>query len=345
MPFLQITAAMIVGRRRPVGAFALQCWAALAIVVATFAGLCRADDEPCVAVNCGPGCVDFWVIDTHCVPCCGDFLDAIDRIAIWHCEPTGWVRYSREGFMAATDSDLPICFYVHGIFSNEKAGLDQAHELFGNVGAGLPPFRGVLWSWPSNYECGMSIRDQVYRGIENTQSQAFYLATIIDSLGPRVAVSMVGHSLGGRAVVATLHGLAAREIGGQPLAEPTYPEPRPIQAALLAPAIDPFSLWPGREYGGALSQVDRMLISFNPEDRVLRGYERHFDREALGLRGLSAPAARNEDFKKVLNVNANPAVGKRHLPSVYFESPIVAGWLRGFVGYLQPPEFAGSPPR
>jgi hypothetical protein len=185
-------AATIAGRWRNAALVAVRCCAALTFALALLAGDGRASDEPCVAVNCGPGCVDFWVIDTHCVPCCGNFLDVIDRIAIWHCEPTGWVRYSREGFVAATDSGLPVCFYIHGIFSNEKAALDQAHDLFGNVGAGLPPFRGVLWSWPSNYECGMSIRDQVYRGIANTQSQAFYLATIIDSLGPRVAISLVG---------------------------------------------------------------------------------------------------------------------------------------------------------
>ena len=333
-----------VAARWPRAIATVQCCAALALMLVWLSGDCPANDEPCAVTCCGPGCVDFWVINTRCVPCCGNFTDAIDRIAIWHCEPNGWVRYSREGFAAATDSDLPMCFYIHGIFSNEKAAMNQARDLFGKVGAGLPPFRGVLWSWPSDFECGMSIRDQVYRGIAATQSQAFYLATIIDSLGPRVAVSLVGHSLGGRAVVATLHGLAAREIGGQPLAEPLYPEPRPIQAALIAPAIDPFSLWPDRQYGRALSQVDRMLISYNPDDRVLRAYERHFDREALGLRGLPMPAAPAADFQKVRHVNANPAVGKRHLPSVYFTSPMVANWLRGYVGYLQEPEFVGSPP-
>ena len=298
----------------------------------------------CATCQCGPGCVDYWMIDTRSAPCRGNFVEALDQIVIWHCEGAGWVRYGREQFLAATDSTLPICFYVHGIFSGESAAQKQARDLFQKVGSGMPPFRGVLWTWPSDFECGTSVRDQVYRGIAASQSQAFYMASIIDQLGPRVAVSLVGHSLGCRTVTATLHGLAAREIAGQPLLEPRYPAPRPMQAALIAPAIDPFSLWPTGQYGLALRQVDRILITYNPDDRVLHAFESRFDRRALGLRGLPRPATGGENFQKVIQINANPSVGKHHLPSVYFKSPMAATWLRGFVGYLEEPEFVGAPP-
>jgi hypothetical protein len=293
--------------------------------------------------TCGPGCIDFWFISTKCLPCGGNFVDQLDHIPIWHCEASGWVRYSRQQFVEATDSDVPICFYIHGLFSNDRMAMSQARDLFGKVSAGLPPFRGILWTWPSQFECGVSVRDQVNRANEGSQSQAFYMASIVDSLGPRVAVSLIGHSLGCRTIAATLHGIAARQIAGQPLPPPRFVAPRPIQATLIAPAIDPFALWPNREYGKALSQVDRMLITFNPEDRVLRGFERRFDRRALGLRGLPQPAAGNEDFQKVFQVNANPAIGKKHLPSAYFDSPIAANWLRGFITYLDEPEFPGGP--
>lgn len=318
--------------------------AVVAIVLASLAASSVAKAGDCATCPCGPGCVDLWYINTRCAPCCGNFREALDQIAIWHCEAGDWVRYSREQFLAATDSTLPICFYVHGIFSGEHTAQKQARELFQKVGAGMPPFRGVLWTWPSDFECGMSIRDQVYRGIATSQSQAFYLASIIDQLGPRVAVSLVGHSLGCRAVTATLHGLAAREIAGQPLSEPRYPAPRPIQAALIAPAIDPYSLRPTGQYGLALRQVDRILITYNPRDRVLHAFESRFDRRALGLRGLPRPAAGAENFQKVIQINANPSVGKHHVPSAYFKSPMVATWLRGFVGFLEEPEFVGAPP-
>lgn len=313
------------------------------ILALAFVGAAKANDgRPCCA--CGPGCIDFWMISTRGVPCCGDFASSVDRIAVFHCEPTGWVRYSREQFLAATDSDVPVTFYVHGIFSDGDLALKQARDLFGKVGAGLPPFRGVVWTWPSDFVKGVSVREQVERANAATQAQSFYLASFIDGLGERVPVSLVGHSLGCRTVAATLHGLAARQIAGQPLGEPAFAAPRPLQAALVAPAIEPFSLLPGGEYGSAINQVQRILITYNPNDRVLRLYEQLFDRRAVGLRGLPLPAAGADVYAKVLQVNATPAVGKRHLPSPYFDSPIVASWLRGFAGYQEEPQFAPPVP-
>src|SRR5487761_1191263 len=226
----------------------LRC-AGMALVVASLTSGSLGNDRGCAGRGPGPGCVDFWVVSSRDAPCSGDFLKNLGRIAFWHAEAGGWAKYTLEQFLAATESTLPICFYVHGVFSGEPAALTQARDLFEQVGAGMPPFRGVLWSWPSDFECGTSVRDQVRRGIATSQAQAYYLATIIDMLGPRVAVSLVGHSLGCRTVSATLHGLAAREIAGQPLSEPRSPAPRPIQAALIAPAIDPMSLWPKGRYG------------------------------------------------------------------------------------------------
>lgn len=318
--------------------------AACAVLMLVFLAAASGDGGLCCRA-CGPGCIDFWMISTRGVPCRGDFASALDRIAIFHCEPAGWVRYTREQFLAATDSDVPITFYVHGIFSNERLAINQARDLFGNVGASLPPFRGVLWTWPSDFVPGVSVRDQMEQANAATQSQAFYMASFIDSLAARVPVSLVGHSLGCRTVAATLHGLAARQIAGQPLAEPAFAAPRPIQAALIAPAIDPISLWPGGEYGSAINQVQRFLITYNPDDRVLRLFEKFFDGRAVGLRGLPRPARGAEAFAKVRQVNANPAVGKRHFPSAYFDSPIVATSLRGFVGYLDEPRFAPAAPQ
>ncbi|HET6883641.1 MAG TPA: hypothetical protein VFI31_26040 [Pirellulales bacterium] len=318
---------------------------AAAAIVACLLGNRSSADSPCTVVCNGPGCIDFWVIDTRSAPPCGDYQSNMGRIAYFHCEPTGWVRYSLEGFVAATDTEVPVTFYVHGLFSKADSSLKQARDLFGTVGAGLPAFRGVLWSWPSDFECGMSIPDQAERGVAHTPVEAFYLASVIDRLGPRVAVSLVGHSLGTRIVVAALHGLATRTIRGQALPPVQFPQPRPIQAALIAAAIEPHALWPGGEYEGVISQIDHLLISHNCEDRVLRADERVFKHLALGRRGLPIPAAKSQEFlEKVSQVDANPAVGKRHVPTVYFESPMVAGWLRPYVGYLQAPDFGPQPP-
>jgi hypothetical protein len=280
----------------------------------------------------GPGCIDRWVVSTHRVPPCGNLVEAMDRIAVWHREPAGWVPYSLAAFITALDSDVPVWFYVHGIFSSSEAAAKEAQKLFANVGAGMPPFRGVLWLWPADYQLGASLREQMNRAIANSRAEAFYLATILQSLGPAAEVQLVGHSFGCQIVCAALEALAKRESVVQSVGGTSPPR---LRAALLAPTIDPCSLLPGGEFSGALSQVERMLVSYNPDDLALWAYEEIHQRRALGLRGLPLGATAYAPGR-LLEVNASPAVSLRHSASVYFDSPRVAAWLRGFFSEIRP---------
>lgn len=298
---------------------------ALAVVLGLIVGDVHAAELPYAIVHGGPGCIDRWVVSTHGAPPCGNLVEAMDRIAIWHREPAGWVPYSLGAFVAAIDSDVPVCFYVHGIFTSAEAAGKEAQKLFVNVGAGMPPFRGVLWLWPADYQLGASLREQMNRAIANSRAEAFYLATILQSLGPNAEVQLVGHSFGCQIVVAALHGLARRESVVQSVGGTCAPR---LRAALLAPTIDPCSLSPGGEFNGALSQVDRMLVSYNPDDVALWAYEQIHQRRALGLRGLPVGSA-SPQFN-LLEVNSSPALGIRHSASVYFDSPQIGAWLRGF---------------
>ncbi|HET6882828.1 MAG TPA: alpha/beta hydrolase [Pirellulales bacterium] len=284
-----------------------------------------ATEIPYALQGSGPGCIDDWIVSAHQLTCCGDAAEAVEQLQIWHREPGGWVRYGYSAFIAAIASDVPVTIYIHGIFATVESATRESDNLFRKVGAGLPPFRGIVWLWPSDYQFGVSFRDQVDRALAHGQLQAACLATIIRSVELSTPVNLVGHSLGCDIVGATLHRLATAGIGVTDCTRR-----RMLQALLLAPTIERCSLWPGGEFSGALSQVDRLLVTYNPEDVALLAYEQIHQGAALGLHGLPPPT-QPEQALKLLQINAHPAVGVRHTPYVYFESPLVAPLLRSFL--------------
>lgn len=289
-------------------------------------GLEAAQTPP--AVCSGPGCIDFWIVTTHRVPLSPDPAAAMNQLTVWHREPAGWIAYPYAAFVAAIDSDVPVCFYVNGIFTSAEPATKEAQQLFINVGAGLPPFRGVHWLWPSDYECGVGLREQVNRALVRSQAESYYLAATIQSLQNTPAVSLIGHSFGCQIVAETLARLGRCRIAGQANAG-SCGSPIHLQAALIAPTIEPCSLLPGGDLSAALLSVDRLLITHNPDDVALHVYEQIHQRRALGLSGL--PAMASGPSAKVIQVDAGPAVFFRHSAAIYFNSPLVAGWLRDFV--------------
>lgn len=287
------------------------------------------------ALSGGPGCVDYWVVSARELPLGVTTTQAMERLVVWHREPSGWVRYSCPAFITALNSDVPVTFYVHGIFATAESSTAHSKKLFTEVAAGTPPFRGVLWLWPSDYQYGVSPREQVDRALVHGRVQACCLATILGSTDCTATVNLIGHSLGCEIIAAALHKLATGNIARQELIEPAVIRPRQIQAVLLAPTIGPHSLSPGGEYSAALGQVDRLVVTYNRDDLALAAYEEIRQRASLGLVGLPLPT-QPQPRPKLLQVNARPAVGIRHSPSLYFDSPLITEWLRGFVSEAPP---------
>lgn len=322
MPATSVAAA-------PTSAFyARRCVAVLVLTATVFSGRLEGAQTQPVAYG-GPGCIDFWIVSTCRVPPGRNPAEALDRIVVWHREPAGWIAYSYSAFVASTDTNVPVCFYVNGIFTSAESAGNESQKLFVNVGAGLPPFRGVHWQWPSDYEYGVSLREQVNRALARSQMESLYLATTIESLRTVPTVSLVGHSLGCQIVAETLARLGRCRSAAPAIAGPCGRQPPHLQAALIAPAIDPCSLSPGGALDGALRPVDRLLLTYNPDDVALHIYEQIHQRRALGLDGLSAITSVRT--AKVIQIDAGPAVFFRHSASIYYDSPRVAEWLRGFV--------------
>jgi hypothetical protein len=235
------------------------------------------------------------------------------------------------------DSSVPTTFFVHGSFLDHKgavrAGWRFYHEFLGEVGA----FRLVLWSWPAERIPGMNAVDNLRVKMGGSEKQGYYLAALIEQLDRELPLSLVGHSLGGRSICAALEGLASGEVSGEALppgvtgALGQAGDRRAIRAGLLVPAFDPRFLWPGGRYGNALSQVDGILVVFNPRDRLLRAHARVISPWLLGRNGMAQPERLGENRHKLVEVNSQGWVHHGHIFIRYAKSPQAVDWLRRYV--------------
>jgi hypothetical protein len=277
----------------------------------------------------------FWVVNTRCAPDCSGFQRGLERITYWREEERGWVRYSREDFLLSMQASVPVTFYVHGNGLKERGAISAGRKIYREIGRGVPQFRLVLWSWPAEHRRGIGPIDNFLLKAHLADNQAYYLAWLIDQVDPHVPITVAGHSFGGRTVISTLHTLAVWQVKNEPLPPRQYTGYRPLQAAAIGAAIEYDSLLPGRRHQFALTQADRLAVTVNPRDRILRAFARIISAPVISVSGV--PAARLPAEQRARLVQLYPSVGKAHRWTRYAQSPPTADLLRPYMIYFGAP--------
>jgi len=155
-------------------------------------------------------------------------------------------------------------------------------------------------------------------------AQCYYLARVLDRIDPDVSTGLVGFSYGARVITGALHLLAGGSLKGRALAEPTSADRIPYRAALLAPALDADSLVPGRRNGLALTQVERVLITVNRCDPILKLYplvDKCNCHEAMGYTGPAGLNRLGPARELIELVDVSCTVDGRHGWRFYFGDP------------------------
>ena len=263
---------------------------------------------------------ELWVVSTRslaCVSCspAEDFSPEVYRV---NCED--WHVANLHALLADSDPSIQTVLYVHG----NRIEPDEATERAWNVFRSLQDCYGersrvrlVFWSWPSDRVPGL-LRDVLAKA-DRANCEAYYLAQFLSRQVDGPPVHLVGFSFGARIVAGALHLLAGGSVSGYVMPAPV--SDLPLQATLLAPAIDSHSLTP---YGGfhlVLSQAERVRIVYNSQDPVLKRYwmmDRRERPRAMGYVGWEG-----DWDSRVEQTDVACEVGHSHWERDYFDSPTV----------------------
>ncbi|GAA5507488.1 hypothetical protein [Novipirellula caenicola] len=269
-----------------------------------------------------------WLVSTRAASSCSPSLSQTDRIKFWSSDVgVGWQSSTSANFFECVNGDpLPLCIYVHENRVSAEEAWGRAKAIYCQLQQSAPSanghFRLVMISWPSD-RIGVRPRPDAQIKAQRSEMHGYYLAWLLDQIDPRVPVSLFGSSYGPRLITAALHFRAGGTIAGYQLPPSgTYIGPT-VRVALFASALDSDWLLPHRHHGRALTQVEHMLIAYNPSDSVLHWYPRLNGRggpPALGAVGM-ATSCLGAERDKVQLMNVSRSVGKTHSWQAYEGSP------------------------
>jgi hypothetical protein len=321
-----LTMAMAGWKRVPIVAVSL------GIGILLSAGRARADevappDRPDGAMS------DVWIASTRHLPCCTPPENAGPQF--YRLQPDGaWAASDEQAFQASDRSTIATIVFIHGNRSDSGDAAEDGRCLCEELRQLAPgvPFRFVIWSWPADRIAGRNRKDLEVKA-ERSEVEAVYLARFLGRLHGDVPVSLIGYSYGGHAVVGALRLLAGGCFAGQALASPVSKRTAPTSAVLVAAATDWAGLGATACGPSALAPVDRLLVTRNGMDPVLRLYPHLYHRrgpEALGYAGPAGldPGDRNAQKVEVIDVSCE--VGKRHGWEWYRDAPTLRARLAGY---------------
>jgi hypothetical protein len=262
---------------------------------------------------------ELWVVSTRglrgasCGQCVADFNPTVEQFICGR----GWIKSSLAEFLSTDDNARTTAIFIHGNDTDASEAESRGRSLYRSLltsRCDMPPTRLVIWSWPSERVIPRYRKDAQLKACRTTV-EGYYLAQFIDQLGPQTPVSLGGYSYGAGVVTSGLHYLGGGTLDGRQLVERQHPDRDPANVILLGAAIANNWLLPGMRHQHALSQVERMVILFNPTDFVLHFYPRLWGGhgpEALGATGLAAPRRLGSERAKITQINVQPQLHRRH---------------------------------
>lgn len=153
-----------------------------------------------------PGEADIWRIETSYASHLSPTAEQVRKLVFYRWRENRWEKSSDEAFFENPDAAQPVIFYVHGNRTELNTAAMQGLSVLKSYPGEETP-RLVIWTWDSErVSCRPKI--EYYTKARYSDFQGFYLAEILEELGAKRHVILVGHSFGGRTILSAMHLLA-----------------------------------------------------------------------------------------------------------------------------------------
>ncbi len=290
--------------------------------------------------------VKYWVVSTRC---CRQTTDRCGIACRFTCHAvTNDCQIQPveiETLLSSLVPRAPVCIFTHGSFTNWEEVWEDADQTSRWLRSPCPqaPLNVIYFTWPSEGVFAMATNNALTTPVPNfdfailgrrAEVNGFYLADLIGALPPDNPVSLVGHSLGARAITSGLHLLGGGAVQKQVRWNPADCGNR-IRVVLAAAAIDHDWLNPGERYGCALQRAECLLSLRNGCDLALSLYplRRPFSSRALARSGFTRKDQRRlgEHVCQVSELDVNPLLHKHHSWPYYIRCSEIAAAISPYV--------------
>jgi hypothetical protein len=268
---------------------------------------------------------ELWMISTRHLGCPPWNNPENPDFQVLQYHPTeGWQDASWQLWLETGPQSVSTVVYVHGNRVDWSKAFRRgtlAYRALRRNTAATEPMRFVIWSWPSNQQCGP--RRDAESKADRADLECHYFARYLRSFGPESRLGLIGYSYGARIVSGGLHLVAGGCLDGHTLPEAGDLPPETVRVAMLAGALHNYWWLPGRRHDHCLSQVDQMLVLFNPCDPALRWYaklDRRNRPRALGAASVTCPHCLGDAGQCLEQRNVACEIGKTHDAEAYFGS-------------------------
>ncbi len=311
---------------------------------------------PIAATAAGTG-VKYWIVSTRCCKQSHDKCGVSCRF-VCHAvtEDCQCLPVCFEQVIAGQIPGAPTCVMVHGSFTRMKDVWEDSECTYRWLRAPCPqvPLNFIYFTWPSEGPFALVPHKPLSTPIpcfdfgilgRRAELNGFYLADLMGSLSGPTTVSLIGHSLGTRAIASGLHLLGGGTVHGQTRWNPADCGHR-IRVIMAAAAIEHDWLNPGDRYGCALNRAECLLNLRNECDMALALYplRRPFSGRALARSGFTAKdqSKLGDHVLQVSELDVTSIIGRGHGWPSYCRQPGISAAVSPYI-FFEAAQSASQP--
>jgi hypothetical protein len=260
------------------------------------------------------GVQDIWRVDLRPVAYLKACEQHFHKLPFFRLENNRWQPSDARTFFETQCADIPLIVFAQGYSlttqETTQVGLALVRHFDPNKSC-----RVLFWDWYSD-KGSRFIRRDLRNKIPIGYNASHYLALFLQRLQPQSKVCLFGFSFGSRIVCEAVEIL--RQSGQRP-------EGLRLNLVLSGAATDQHWFAQGQRHGRVPEIVERILVTYNPDDWVLWYYPLMYsirsDVVALGLDGLPMRSIAPEFREQFENINVGPYVGHRHQTLLHVRTP------------------------